>query len=71
MSEVTAIDFESRYVKANGSVIAYDYLVLAVGGQTNFFGMKEVEQNGFQLKNMESAVATPQSPAPDVRASQP
>ena len=58
MSEVSSIDFQSRYVKANGSVIAYEYLVLSVGGQTNFFGMQEVEQHGFQLKDVESAVAT-------------
>src|SRR5687768_5902540 len=58
MGEVTAIDFESRYVKMDGSVIAYDYLVLSIGGQTNFFGMSAVEQNGFQLKNIESAVST-------------
>jgi len=56
MGEVTAIDFDSRYVKTNGSVIAYDYLVLAVGGQTNFFGNQSVEQNGFQLKSIESAI---------------
>ncbi|MFT3889992.1 MAG: NAD(P)/FAD-dependent oxidoreductase [Anaerolineales bacterium] len=58
MGEVTSIDFESRYVKMNGSFIAYDYLVLAVGGQTNFFGINSVEENGFQLKNVESAVNT-------------
>jgi NADH dehydrogenase len=58
MGEVTAIDFESRYVKMDGSVLAYDCLVLAVGGQTNFFGMSTVEQNSFQLKNIESAVST-------------
>jgi len=58
MGEVSSIDFESRYVKMDGSVIAYDYLILAVGGETNFFGMKTVEQNGFQLKNVESAVNT-------------
>jgi len=57
MGEVTAVDFDSRYVKTNGSVIAYDYLVLAVGGQTNFFGNQSVEQNGFQLKSVESAIA--------------
>ncbi|MEP6896047.1 MAG: NAD(P)/FAD-dependent oxidoreductase, partial [Chloroflexota bacterium] len=56
MGEVTAIDFDSRYVKTNGSVIAYDYLVLAVGGQTNFFGNQSIEQNGFQLKSIESAI---------------
>lgn len=58
MGEVSAIDFDGCFVKANGSVIAYDYLVVAVGGQTNFFGMSSVEQNGFQLKNVESAVNT-------------
>jgi NADH dehydrogenase len=58
MSEISSIDFESRYVKANGSVIAYDYLILSVGGQTNFFGMQEVEHHGFQLKDAESAVET-------------
>ena len=58
MGEVTAIDFDSRYVKTDGSVIAYDYLVLAVGGQTNFFGNHSVEQYGFQLKNIESAINT-------------
>ena len=58
MGEVSAIDFDSRYIKMNGSVIAYDYLVLAVGGQTNFFGLDSVEQNGFQLKGVESAVDT-------------
>jgi len=58
MGEVTAIDFDSRYVRTNGSVIAYDTLVLAVGGQTNFFGLDAVEENGFQLKNIESAIST-------------
>jgi NADH dehydrogenase len=58
MGEVTAIDLESRYVKLNGSVIAYDYLIIAVGGETNFFGMDSVKQNGFQLKDIESAVGT-------------
>jgi NADH dehydrogenase len=58
MGEVHAIDLKGRYVKTNGSVIAYDHLILAVGGQTNFFGLKSVEQNAFELKNVETAVAT-------------
>jgi NADH dehydrogenase len=58
IGEVTEIDFDARFVKMNGSVIAYDYLVIAVGGQTNFFGMKSVEQNSLQLKDIESAIAT-------------
>lgn len=58
MGEVTSIDFEARYIRTNGSVIAYDYLVLAIGGQTNFFGLEAVEQNGFQLKSIEDATGT-------------
>ena len=58
MGEVTSIDFNARYIRTNGSVIAYDYLVLAIGGQTNFFGMKNVEENGFQLKSIEDATGT-------------
>jgi NADH dehydrogenase len=57
MGEVTSIDFDSRFVKMNGSVIAYDYLILATGGQTNFFGMKALEENSFQLKNIQSAIS--------------
>jgi NADH dehydrogenase len=58
MGEVTGIDLKARYIKMNGSIIAYDYLILAVGGETNFFGMRSIRQNGLQLKNIESAIGT-------------
>lgn len=58
MGEVTSIDFAAKFVKLNGSVIAYDYLVLAVGGRTNFFGFDALERHGFQLKDIGSAVKT-------------
>ena len=58
MGEVTSIDFKARYVRTNGSVIAYDYLIISIGGQTNFFGLTAVEENGFQLKSIESATGT-------------
>jgi NADH:quinone reductase (non-electrogenic) len=58
MGEVSSIDFNARYIRTNGSVIAYDYLVLAIGGQTNFFGVTGAEENGFQLKSIESATGT-------------
>ncbi|MGZ9223152.1 MAG: NAD(P)/FAD-dependent oxidoreductase [Anaerolineales bacterium] len=58
MGEVTSIDFDARYVRTNGSIIAYDYLVLAAGGETNFFGLNTVEEHGFQLKSIEDAIGT-------------
>ena len=56
MGEVTEVNIKEKYIKMDGSAIAYDYLVLAVGGETNFFGNQSVEQNAFQLKNIESAM---------------
>jgi len=58
MGEVSAINFDEKYVKLDGSVIAYDYLVIAVGGRTNFFGFDAIEKDGFQLKDLETAVKT-------------
>jgi NADH dehydrogenase len=37
---------------------AYDYLVLAVGGRTNFFGLQSVEENAYQVKNIQCAIST-------------
>ena len=58
MGEVDTINFNEKYIKLNGSVIAYDYLVIAVGGRTNFFGFDAIEKDGFQLKDLETAVKT-------------
>jgi NADH dehydrogenase len=58
MGEASMINFDEKYVKLNGSVIAYDYLILAVGGRTNFFGFDSIERDGFQLKDLETAVRT-------------
>jgi NADH dehydrogenase len=58
LGEVTQINLEARYVRMNGSVIAYDYLVIAVGAETNFFGMDSIEQDGFQVKDINEAIRT-------------
>ena len=58
LGEVTQIDFEDQFIKLDGSVIAYDTLILAVGGQTDFFGMNSLRQHSFQLKDVESAINT-------------
>src|ERR1051325_2489008 len=51
MGEVGEINLHEQYIKMDGSLIAYDYLVLAVGGQTNFFGNPSVEQNEIIIGN--------------------
>ncbi len=58
MGEVTEINLNEKFVKMNGSVIAYDYLVIAAGARTNFFGFDTLEKHGLQLKDLETAVTT-------------
>src|SRR6476660_63725 len=58
LGEVTEINLEACYVSMNGSVIAYYYLVIAVGAETNFFGIDSIEQDGFQVKDIQKAIST-------------
>ncbi len=55
MGMVKEIDLANKRVVNEVSTIDYDYLVLAVGGQTNFFGIDSVEKNGFGMKRLEDA----------------
>ena len=54
--EVTGIDFAARRVLTTGLPIAYDYLIVAVGARTSYFGMADVERHGFSLKDIPDAV---------------
>jgi len=58
LGEVTHIDFDAQFIQLDGSVIAYDTLILAVGGRTDFFGMNSLQEHSLQLKDVESAVDT-------------
>ena len=40
-----------------GVQLHYDFLVVALGSQTNFFGMKDVEENSYTMKTLNDAVA--------------
>lgn len=39
-----------------GASLKYDYLVLGMGSETNFFGMKDLEKNAYQMKTLNDAV---------------
>jgi NADH:ubiquinone reductase (H+-translocating) len=40
----------------NSKSLCYDYLVIAVGSETRFFGMSDVEQNAFTIKTLDDAI---------------
>ena len=40
----------------HGVVLDYNYLVVALGSETNFFGMSDLENNAFRMKTLNDAV---------------
>lgn len=57
LGTVRGVDWERRQVvMENEDPVEYDYLVLAAGASTNFFGVEGVEEHSFPLKNMADAV---------------
>ena len=58
MAEVTRLDLAARRVHAaDGHAFDYDWLVLATGAVTNFFGIESVERAALGLKNLPDALA--------------
>ncbi len=55
--DVTRVDFAARRLETSAGPIAYDYLVLAPGGETNFFGLDSLQRHGLGLKDIPDAVA--------------
>ena len=54
--DVTGIDLAGRRVLTNDRPIPYDYLILAIGAKTSYFGLDDVERTGFGLKDIPDAV---------------
>ncbi|HXX21541.1 MAG TPA: NAD(P)/FAD-dependent oxidoreductase [Terriglobia bacterium] len=55
MAEVHDIDFERHVVETNATTVPYDFLIVAAGSNTNFFGVQGVER-AFPLKSLDEAV---------------
>jgi NADH dehydrogenase len=56
MSEVTEVDLEGRTVTVTDQRYAYDYLVLAAGARTNYFGNDAWSEVAPGLKNISEAI---------------
>jgi len=61
-SKVVDISLDSKQVTIqrmtdkSQRVLSYDYLVLAMGGKTNFFGNSNIEKNSFTIKSLDDAI---------------
>jgi NADH dehydrogenase len=56
LAEVTAVNLAEQTIMAGGETVAYDYLILATGSITQFFGVPGAAEHTFSLKTMEEAV---------------
>ena len=55
-SRVQGIDVEKKVVSTDAGELKWDYLVVALGSATNFFGMADVEENSLSFKSLREAV---------------
>jgi NADH dehydrogenase len=56
LDNVTGFDLPNRRVLLEKNALSYDYLVLAMGGQTGYFGHPEWERYAPGLKSLEDAL---------------
>ena len=56
MSEMTGLDLGGRVVHTDQGPLTYDYLVLALGSEPNFFGVAGAADHAFPLRWMDDAV---------------
>lgn len=56
VAQVNRIHPEKKSLSTTLGEIDYDYLVLATGSKTNFFGMEEVEKHAVGMKNIPEAL---------------
>ncbi len=57
MAKVVGVDFDARRLEVDsGAPIPYDYLVLAAGASTAYYGVEGAKEHGFPLKNVPDAI---------------
>lgn len=56
MAEVEEVDLAGRLVRTSEESIPYDYLILAAGSVTNFFGNERVARYAFGMKDLVESV---------------
>jgi NADH dehydrogenase len=56
IAEVLRVDFNTNTITTDIGELEYDYLVLANGAKTNFFGKKNIEQIALTLKSLSEAL---------------
>ena len=56
LADVKTIDAEKNIIHTNIGDLVYDYLVIATGSKTNFFGNETIEENAMWMKTIPQAL---------------
>lgn len=56
MGSLVNVDHEHNSIKTDNGVLQYDYLVLALGTETNYFGMENVKKCSLSMKTIDEAL---------------
>lgn len=56
MAKATGFDTARQVVETNHGDVHYDYLIIAAGATTNFFGMANVEKHSYGMKTIQEAL---------------
>jgi len=56
MSQVNEIKFKKKIVVTDKGDVKYDYLIIAPGSKTDYFGIKGAEKNSIPLKTLDDAL---------------
>lgn len=56
LTEVKSIDPDTKTIHSTIGELTYDYLIIATGSKTNFFGNKSIEDNAMWMKTVPQAL---------------
>lgn len=57
LAEVQSVDTINQMVETSIGLLRYDYLVIATGATTNFYGDEVIQKNAISIKNIQDALA--------------
>jgi NADH dehydrogenase len=57
LAEVESVDIEKQMLETSIGFLRYDYLVIATGATTNFYGNEQVQKSAIAIKSIEDALS--------------
>src|SRR6476661_10126198 len=56
MGALLKVNTENNTIETENGILPYDYLVLAIGTESNFFGIENVKQRSLPMKTIDDAL---------------